>query len=112
MEAPARGSEELHLAPTTVWGKVAVGAAGLFVPLAVLFVMLLVTGPQGGTTFSFSPRLIPGIVAGMCAVTALATGLTGVLFRRERSLFALVATALGFFVTAFLVGEFAIPPYD
>lgn len=112
MEAPARGRQELHLWPVTVWGKLAIASAGAFVPLVALFISLLVTGPQGGTTFNFTPRMIPGLLAAGCAAGALATGLIGVVFKQERSLFALVATAIGFFVTAFLVGEFAVPPYD
>lgn len=106
------GGQELRLLPTTAWGKWAVGFAAAFVPLLVLFVVLLSTGPQGGTRLTFTPRLIPGLLAAGCMAAALTSGLIGLVFRGERSVLAALATGIGAMVTLFLVGEFAIPPYD
>lgn len=112
MEVPARGGQPLSLLPTTAWGKWAVGFAVAFVPMLVLFLIFMLTGPRGGTTLDFTPRLIPGLLAAGCMVAALVTGLIGVIFRHERSVLVFASAAMGAAVTMFLVGEFAIPPYD
>ena len=112
MEAPARPRQELHVLPMTAWGKWAVGFAAAFFVLLGVFVVVLLTGPQGAATLTFTPQLIPGLLAVGCAVAALITGLIGTIYRQERSLLSFAATGVGFLVTVFVVGEFAIPPYD
>lgn len=112
MLAPARGGQELHILPTTGWGRWAAGFAAAFVVLFGVFFVFLLTGPQGATTFTFTPQLIPGVLAAACAVAAVATGVFGIAARGERSLVAFAATGIGLLVTVFVIGEFAIPPYD
>lgn len=112
MESPVRGGQEFRLMPASAWGKLAVGLAAAFFPLLGLFVVLLATGPKGGTTFTFTPQLLPGILAAGSAFAALISGLVAIAIRHERSVLTFAAVAIGAMVTFFLVGEFAIPPYD
>lgn len=112
MDAPARRGQELHVLPTTAWGKWAVGFAVAFIVLLGVFLVLLATGPQGAATLAFTPQIIPGVLAAACAVAALITGLFATIYRQERSLLNFAATGIGVLVTVFVVGEFAIPPYD
>lgn len=98
--------------PTTAWGRSAIGLAAAFIVLFAVFFVLMLTGPRGGETFTFSPQLIPGILAVVCAVGALVTGLIGIVFRHERSFVAIAATGIGFLASGFVVGEFLIPPFD
>ncbi len=112
METPARKGQELRLLPTSTWGRSAVGLAAAFVPLTGLFIVLLVTGPRGGTTLDFTPQMLPGILAAGSAIGAVVTGLVAVIARHDRSLLTFAALGIGAMVSFFLVGEFAIPPYD
>lgn len=112
MEAPAQRGQDLQMLPTTAWGKWAVGFAAGFIVLLGVFIALLATGPQGAATLTFTPRLVPGLLAVACAVAALITSLVATVYRQERSLLNFAATGIGFLVTVFVVGEFAIPPYD
>ena len=112
METQVKGGQELRMVPTTAWGRWAIGFALAVFPLSGVFLVLLATGPSGGTTLSFEPRLIPGLLAAISAMAALVTGLVAIIRRHERSLLTFAATGLGVMVTFFLVGEFLIPPYD
>ena len=112
MEAPARSDQGLHVLPTTAWGRWAVGFVAAFIPLAATFVVLMATGPKGETSFTFTPDLIPGILAVASAVAALFAGLVAIVKRHDRSLLTFAAVGIGGMVSFFLIGEFAIPPYD
>lgn len=112
MASPVRQGQEVRIIPTTAWGKWACGFAVGFIVLFVVFFVFMLTGPRGETTFTFTPDLIPGLLAVASAVAALVTGLFAIVLRGERSILAFAATAIGFAATFMVVGEFFIPPFD
>lgn len=112
MEAPARGVQGLRVWPTSAWGRWAVGFAAAFFPLVALFAVFIATGPKGETSFTFTPQLIPGLLAVASAVAAVVAGLVATVKGHDRSLLTFVAIAFGGMVSFFLIGEFFIPPFD
>ena len=112
MQAPARGDQAMHVLPTAAWGRWAVGFAAAFFPLAALFVVFMLTGPKGATSFTFTPELIPGLLAVASAVAALFTSIVAVVKGHDRSVLTFTAMAIGGMVSFFLIGEFFIPPFD
>jgi hypothetical protein len=92
--------------PKTHGGKWSVGLiVALFAFLALLQI-LIASGQRGGETFFSNPLLVaPLLLAGVCGVLAFFTGIISIVKSRERSVFAFLATALGFFVLLFILGE-------
>ncbi len=82
----------------------------LFLFLFVIFMILVASGQRGGDTFSDNLVLsIPGIIGDICAVFAFSFGVFSIIRRKERSVFVLLFTALGFFILTFMLGEFLGP---
>lgn len=103
----------LTLGPTTWWGRLAIGFIAGFLAFIAFFFGAAISGQTGGQTFTDNLWLfIPGLAGTVCAALSLVTGLVGVIARKERSLLVFVSIALMALVALFLVGEFAIPPYD
>jgi hypothetical protein len=103
----------MTLAPTTWWGRLAIGFTGAFVVFTAVFFGAVISGQKGGETFTDNLWLfVPGLSGTLCAALGLVTGLVGVIARKERSLFVFLTIAITGLVALFLIGEFAIPPYD
>lgn len=100
----------LSLGPSTGWGWWAVGLAMAFVASMAVFFAAVASGQRGGAAFADNLWLsIPALSAAACATLALLTSFVAVVARKERSLLVLLAMALGALVTAFWVGEIALP---
>lgn len=84
-----------------------IGGFGVFLGLFFLFVSW---GERGGEKFFDNLKLtIPGLMAGGCGVAALITGLTSIVRKREGSVLVWAATAVGFLVTNWILGEIFWP---
>jgi hypothetical protein len=103
----------LTLAPTTWWGRLAIGFIGAFGLFTAFFLGASISGQKGGETFTDNLWLfVPGLSGTICALLGLLTGLVGVIARKERSIFVILTVAITALVALFLIGEFAVPPYD
>lgn len=96
--------------PRTVLGKWSVGFIVAFFAFLASLLLFAASGETGGNTFFDNPRLgFSGIFAAMSALAAFFTGIFSIIRSRERSVLVFVATAIGFLVLLFLVGEFSFP---
>ncbi len=62
-----------------------------------------------GAFFSNLTLTIPMLLAGVSGVSALVTGIIGIVKSRERSLLVFLATAIGLIVLIFSLGEILFP---
>jgi len=96
--------------PKTIPGKLSVAliiASFLFLGLLWFFVAL---GQRGGATFFSNPMLaIPGLLAGVCGILAFFIGIISIIKNKERSILVFLATAIGFFILGFCLGEILFP---
>jgi UDP-N-acetylmuramyl pentapeptide phosphotransferase/UDP-N-acetylglucosamine-1-phosphate transferase len=104
-QLPRRGGGTWsRLLPATMWGR---WATGLLIAVLVFFgatYVLIATGQRPGETFTSNLTLsIPGLLAGVCAIGAFATGLIAVIFRAERSPLVFLATLVGLLAIVFFV---------
>jgi hypothetical protein len=100
----------VNFVPKTNFGKWSVGLIIAFFAFLTLFQILLASGQRGGDTFFSNPLLVlPLLLAGICGVSACFIGIIGIMKRRERSIFVFLATAIGFFVLLFVLGEILSP---
>jgi hypothetical protein len=96
--------------PSTRLGWWSVGLAVGFIVLFGVFQTLVASGQRGGETFFSNPWLALSILP--AAVSAIAGGVAAagaILWRRERSLFSIVALFLGILVAVFVLGEILVP---
>jgi hypothetical protein len=93
-----------RLLPATTWGRYATGSLiAILVCFGAVYV-LIASGQRPGDTFTSNLTLsVPGLLAGVCAISAFVTGLIAVLFRSERSLLVLLAIVVGLSVIVFFV---------
>jgi hypothetical protein len=99
-----------NLKPKTTMGKWSTGLIIAFFLFAVVFLILVVSGQRGGDTFfSFTALTIPGLLAGVSAISAMVTGIIGIVRSKERSPLVFLATAIGLCLLIMLVGEILFP---
>lgn len=96
--------------PKTLLGKWSVGLIATFFLLIISCLLLVASGQRGGDTFFSNLVLgVPGLLAGTCGVSAFFTGLIGIIRSKERSILVFLATAIGFYLLALLLGEILVP---
>jgi cytochrome bd-type quinol oxidase subunit 2 len=89
------------------WSTELISAFFLFF---AVFLILVASGQRGGDTFFSNLALtIPMLLAGVSGVSALATGIIGIVKSRERSVLVFLATAIGLFILIFSLGEILFP---
>lgn len=101
---------KIYFMPKTTLGKWSVGLIITFVVFFVSFQLLVAIGQRGGETF-FSALIltVPIIIVGISGISALVTGLIGVIWSKERSVIVYLAIAIGFLVLVFGFGEVMFP---
>jgi tellurite resistance protein TehA-like permease len=97
------------LLPTTTLGKWSIGLVIVFFLFFVVFLIEAKSGLLGGDTWTWDWPAIPILLAGVSAVSALVTGIIGIVKSRERSVLVFMSAALGLFVLFFVLGEFLVP---
>jgi len=91
-------------------GKWSTGLIIAFLLFLAVFLILVASGQRGGDTFFSNLALtIPMLLAGVSGVSALVTGIIGIVKSRERSVLVFMATAIGLFVLVFSLGEILFP---
>jgi hypothetical protein len=100
--------------PKTTLGKwsVGLGVAGFL--LFVVFFIEVALGFRGGDTLDFSDfsQILPGIpimLAGVSFISAMVTGIIGIVKYKERNILVFLAAAAGLFVLLLVGGEFLFP---
>lgn len=100
----------LRLLPVTRTGWRSVFLLAAFAVFLSLFFILVAAGQRGGEEFFDNLWLaLPGLAAGLSAVSAGATAAFAVGFRRERSPLVFFALIVGLLVAIFLLGEIVSP---
>ena len=100
----------ISLKPKTTMGKWSTGLIIAFFLFSAVFGILVASGQRGGDTFfSFTALTIPGLLAGVSAVSALVTGIIGIVKSRERSVLVFLVMAIGLDLLILLLGEFLFP---
>jgi len=98
--------------PTTTLGKWSIGLIISAFVLFLVFMIEVAAGFRGGDTFSFTEDFwqgLPILLAGVCAIISMVTGIIGIVKSKERSVFVFLATAFGCFALIFVAGEFLSP---
>ena len=96
--------------PRTIMGKWSTGLIIAFFLFFAVFLILVALGQRGGDTFFSNLALtIPMLLAGVSGVSALVTGIIGIVKSRERSVLVFLATAIGLVVLIFSLGEILFP---
>ena len=91
-------------------GKWSTGLVIAFFLSFAVFQILVVSGQRGGDTFFSNPTLtIPIMLAWVSGISALVTGIIGIVKSRERSVLGFLATLIGLFVLIFSLGEILFP---
>ena len=76
----------------------------------IVFFSIIASGQEGGDTFFSNLSLaIPMLTAAILAMFAFLTGILGMLRNRERAVFVLISTTIGFFVIIFGLSEIIFP---
>ncbi len=100
----------ISLKPRTIMGKWSIGLIIAFFLFFAVFLILIALGQRGGDTFFSNLALtIPMLLAGVSSVSALVTGIIGIVKSRERSVLVFLATAIGLIVLIFSLGEVIFP---
>ena len=100
----------MSLTPKTTLERWSIGLIASLFLFYVLFQFLVVSGQRGGDKFFSNYALtIPILLAGISGVSAFFTGIIGIIKGKERSVLVFMATALGFFVLVFWLGEVLFP---
>ena len=100
----------ISLKPKTTMGKWPTGLIIAFLLFFAVFLILVASGQRGGDTFFSNLALtIPMLIAGVSSVSALVTGIIGIVKSRERSALVFLAMAIGLFVQIFSLGDILVP---
>jgi len=101
---------KVQVSPKTLLGKWAVWLIVAFVFLFAVFQLLVASGQRGGETFFDNLLLaVPIVVAAICGISSLVTGLVGIIKSKEQSILVFVASFIGILVLIFVLGEFVYP---
>ena len=101
---------KLHFMPKTTLGKWSVALIVAFIVLLVSFQFLVSLGQRGGETFFSALVLtVPIIIAGISGVSALITGIIGVIRSREQSVSVYLAVVIGLLVLLWGLAEIIFP---
>lgn len=93
--------------PKTTAGRLTIIFIILFFAAFTTMQILVATGERGGDTFTDNLFLsIPALIGAICGVSALIAGLIAVIKYREKSIFTIIAVAIGLLLTFFVLGEF------
>ncbi len=101
--------------PKTKLGRWSVWLIIVFFVLFILMQIIAAVGRSQGAfdsdSFNAYQILIPITIipAGICGLAAFFTGIISIIKSKERSVFVFLATAIGFFVLIFLLGEILFP---
>lgn len=96
--------------PRTGAGKWSVRMGGLFFLFFGVFLLLAISGQQGGDTFQDNLVLaIPGLIADLFGVLAFLLGIYSIIWRKERSFLVLLVTSVGSMFLLLLLGEVLFP---
>jgi cytochrome bd-type quinol oxidase subunit 2 len=96
--------------PKTRAGKLSLESLLVFVLAYIIFWLLVASGQRGGQTFFSNPLLaVIGIIMALSGISAFFTGLMGIIKQKERSILVFLATAIGFLVLIFVLGEILFP---
>lgn len=96
--------------PKTKIGKWSVGLLIAFIVFLVIGNIIVASGQEGGDTIFDNLYIsIPMILAALCAIAALITGLVSIIKNKERSVLVIIATLIGLIITWFVFGELLIP---
>ena len=96
--------------PRTIMGKWSTGLIIAFFLFFAVFLILVALGQRGNDTFFSNLTLtIPMLLAEVSGVSALVTGIIGIVKSRERSVLVFLATAIGLVVLIFSLGEILFP---
>ena len=99
-----------NLKPKTTMGKWSTGLIITFFLFVAVCLILVASGQGGGDTlFSNLTLGIPGLLAGVSAVSAFLTGIIGIIRSRERSVLVFLATVIGFYILIAALGEIIFP---
>jgi len=102
-------SMRISLKPKTTMGKWSTGLIIAFFLFFAVVGILAASGQHGDDTFSFTALTIPILLAGVSAVSALVTGIIGIVKSRERSVLVFLATAIGLYLLILSLGEILFP---
>ncbi len=101
---------KFYFVPKTLLGK---WSLGLFAGLVICFLVariLVASGQEGGETFFSNLSIsVPTLLAGLSGIAALFTGIIGIAKSKERAVIVFITTIIGFFVLAFVLGEYLSP---
>ena len=101
---------KIRFIPNTRLGKWSIWLIVAFILLFMMFQLLVASGQRGGDTFFSNLALsVPMLIAGICGILAFFTGIIGIIKGKERSVLVFIATAIGFFILFFVLGEFLVP---
>lgn len=105
----------MFIVPKTKLGKWSVWLIIVFFVLFILVQIIAAVGHSQGAFDSDSAKIyqilipITIIPAGICGIAAFFTGIISIIKIKERSVFVSLATAIGFFVLIFVLGEILVP---
>ena len=98
--------------PTTTLGKWSIGLIISDFVLFLVFMIEVAAGFRGGDTFSFTEDFwqgLPMLLAGVCAIISMVTGIIGIVKSKERSALVFLSAAIGLFALFLVLGEFLAP---
>lgn len=96
--------------PNSCLGKWSVGLIFIFFLSFVTLRLLVSYGQRGGEAFFSNPLFaVSGILAAVAGILAFFTGIAGILKFKERSVLVFLATAIGFLIFFFCLGEILSP---
>ena len=97
------------LLPTTTLGKWSIGLVIAALLCFAVFIVEIVLGFRGGDTWTWDWPTVPVLLAGVFVISALVTGVIGIVKSKERSVLVILATAIGLFFVLLVLGEFLFP---
>ncbi len=96
--------------PKTHLGRWSVGLIITFLVLFGLVQILVISGQEGGETFSDNLILaVPAFSMAIAGIVAFFVGIISIIKNKEQSILVFIATAIGLLVLMFVLGEILFP---